>query len=69
MANSSQQPTLPESSANNKRKGKNPSHLPQSPNIDLVDDVSCTQAANIATNHALTIREYLQVFHPSQLQR
>eukprot|EP00731_Ephydatia_muelleri_P013828 Em0007g1138a len=62
MANSSQQPALPESSANNKRKGKNPSHVAQSPNIDLVidDNVSCTQAANIANTHAMTIREYLQ---------
>ena len=71
MANSSQQPALPESSANNKRKGKNPSHVTQSPNMDLVtdDNVSCTQAANIANTHAMTIREYLQVFYPSQSQR
>ena len=71
MANSSQQPALTESSANNKRKGKNPSHVTQSPNMDLVtdDNVSCTQAANIANTHAMTIREYLQVFYPSQSQR
>ena len=36
--------------------------MAQSPNIDLVidDNVSCTQAANIANTHAMTIREYLQ---------